>query len=194
MFAELKVVIGWLIVVLAFMGLFMYVCWWLTRVPKVTLSPYTGMPLWTAGLLPYTTKKKIALYLQSYYQYDNRPFVFKKAAYCRETGRIFPNCVNWRKKIILDWTFLQNRFPGNWISWGSLSDELKERVRNKHENLEGFQTVHSSKNPSPRAIEPKFAYSKPGPLYVDLDTGYLLGWKEVPESQMEVLIVQKPVR
>lgn len=194
MFGEIKVVLGMFVLVLTFMGLFMFICWWLTRTPKITLSPYSGMPLWRAHLLPFATKSKVAHYLEDYHQYDNRPFLFKKAAYCRETGRIFPDCITWNKKIVLDWSFLQKKYPGNWISWGSLSDSLKEKVRNKHENLDGFQTLKSSAKPSPRQVEPHFAYTKPGPLYVDIDTGYLLGWKEVPNSQMEVLILQKPIR
>lgn len=194
MFGELEVVLGMLLIIIFFMGMFMYICWMLTRVPTAVLSPYTGMPLQRAKFLPYATKKKVALYLYKLHQYDNRPFIFKKAAYCRDMGRIYTDCVNWRNKIELDWSFLQKRYPGKWISWGSLSDPLKEKIRNKHESLDGFQTAHSSKKPSPRQVEPHFAYTKPGPLYVDLDTCILLGWKEVPDSQMEVLIVQKPVR
>lgn len=132
--------------------------------------------------------------MQAYYQYDNRPFKFKKAAYCRETGRIFQDCIDWKNKIELDWTFIQNRYDGDWISWGSLSDTLQLQIRNKHESLEGFQTEISSKFPSPRQIEPYVAYAKPGPLYVDINTAVLVGWKQVPDSLMEVLIVQKPVR
>jgi hypothetical protein len=194
MFSDLGTVLGILTLILVFMGMFMYIGWYLTRKPSVTLSPYTSMPLWRADLLPFSTKEKVALYLQDYRQYDNRPFKFAKAAYCRETGRIFQDCQDWKHKIVVDWTFLQKRFPGNWISWGSLSDELKESIRNRHEDLEGFQTSLSSKYPSPRQIEMHIAYAKPGPLYVDLDTAVLLGWKEVPHSLMEVLIVQKPVR
>lgn len=183
-----------LLLVLLFMGFFLFIGWWLTRTPKETKSPYTGLPLRRAELLPFETKKRIYLYLQKIHQYDNRPFLFKKAALCRETGRIFQDCVNWHGKIVLDWSFLQKRFPGNWISWGSLSDELKEKIRNFHEDLEDFQTVRLSKNPSPLQIELKFVHAKPGPLYVDIDTGVLLGWQIVPETQLEVLIVQKPIR
>lgn len=194
MFGQIGVVIGVMLVIFTFMGMFGYIAWWLTRTPRYVLSPYTGMPLWRAHLLPYTTKMRVHEYLQSYHQYDNRPFDFRKAAYCRETGRLFPDCVTWNKKIVLDWSFIQKRYPGNWISWGSLSPEWKEKIRNKHENLDGFQIARSSTRPSPRQIEPTFAYLKPGPLYVDIDTAFLLGWKEVPESQMEVFILQKPVR
>ena len=163
MFGQIQVVLGMLVLVLAFMGLFMYICWWLTRTPKITLSPYTGMPLWTAGLLPFPTKKKIALYLDSYKQYDNRVFKFGRAAYCRDTGRIFPDCVNWRNKIVLDWSFLQKRYPGNWISWGSLSDELKEKIRNMHESLDGFQTAYSSKQIQPKAYRASLRLCQAGP-------------------------------
>ena len=34
--------------------------------------------------------------------------------------------------------------------------------------------------------------TRPGPLYVDIETKVLLGWKVVPGTDLEVLIVQKP--
>lgn len=61
-----------------------------------------------------------------------------------------------------------------------------------HDSLDGFQFTYSSKNPGPRQIEGRYALSSPGPLYVDLETYTLLGWKNVPGTDLEVLIVQKP--
>jgi len=96
--------------------------------------------------------------------------------------------------VKVDWTFLQKRYPGIWVSWGSLNSDQQRAISDAHESLEGFQTEVSSPSPAPRAIEPEYAYTKPGPLYVDIQTKVLLGWKVVPGTELEVLIVQKPVR
>ncbi len=62
----------------------------------------------------------------------------------------------------------------------------------RHESLEGFQIELSSKTANPRAIEPQYALAQPGPLYVDIDSLVLVGWKSVPYTDLEVLIVQRP--
>ncbi|MCB1111881.1 MAG: hypothetical protein H7A37_03130 [Chlamydiales bacterium] len=174
-------------------GFFVYF-FWLGR-GKPPLSPYSGRPLRLAIDIHYMTQEKVLRYLHyDIRQYDNRIFDFKKAAFCRETGRIFQNCVSWTGKIKLDWSFLNKRYPGNYVSWGSLTDEQKEEIRARHETLEGFQTMRSSPSPAPMAIEGEYAFAKPGPLYVDLTTKVLLGWKAVPGTELEVLIVQKPKR
>ncbi|QLH35517.1 MAG: hypothetical protein HWD61_04665 [Parachlamydiaceae bacterium] len=87
---------------------------------------------------------------------------------------------------------MQKRYPGKYVSWGSLSDEQKEIIRLSHHSLEGFQTEYSSSIPAPSQIEPMYANAVPGPLYVDLDTQILLGWKQVPLTDLEVLVVQNP--
>lgn len=166
---------------------------WITKRSQ-GLSPYTGLPLRPASELSYYYAEKVVSYLYDIYQYDNRPFKIYKAAFCRETGRIFPNSVTWFDTIQVDWNFLYKRYPGNYVSWGSLNREQQKAIRDAHDTLEGFQTEFSSPNPSPRAIEPEYIYTKPGPLYVDIETKVLLGWKEVPETNLEVLVVQKPVK
>lgn len=155
-------------------------------------SPYTGTPLRRASTLSYSAMVKVLRYLNGFHQYDNRIFLFRKASFCRETERIFPNSITWYDAIRLDWNFLNERYPGNWVSWGSLADDQKAEIYYLHDSLEGFQVQYSSKKPSPRQVEPEYAYMKPGPLYVDLDTKILMGWKLVPDSDLEVLIVQKP--
>lgn len=119
-------------------------------------------------------------------------FNLDKAALCRETGRLFPNAVTWYGTIKVDWTFLNKRYPGHYISWGSLSDYQQEIIRSAHETVEGFQTEYSSRRTAPSQVEPFYAMTVPGPLYVDLDTKVLLGWKCVPLTDLEVMIVQKP--
>jgi hypothetical protein len=158
------------------------------------VSPYIGIPLRRAVELPYYSIDKIVKFMDQLHQYDNRPFKLNRAAFCRETGRIFPNCITLWDTIQIDWNFLRKRYPGHYVSWGSLSKEQQNEIQNVHDPLEGFQMEYSSPTPAPRAIEPKYAYTRPGPLYVDIETKVLLGWKQVPGTEFEVLIVQKPIK
>ncbi len=170
-----------------------YLGWWITKSQNCP-SPYTGMPLRYVSEIPYSSKEKIVRFMNELKSYDNRIFDLQKASYCRDTGRIFPNSIGWFGNIEVDWRFLNKRFPGSYVSWGSLSADQQQMIRELHVTLDGFQTEESSPNPLPRTIEQEFAYSVPGPLYVDLETKILLGWKEVPGSEFEVLIVQRPVK
>lgn len=156
-------------------------------------SPYTGRPLRAGSELNYQTVEKVLRFLYDMHEYDNRLFDLRASAICRETGRIFPSAKSWMGTYHVDWTFLQKRYPGHYVSWGSLSDEQQRVIRSRHRSLSGFQTEFSSPTASPQRIEPEFAYTKPGPLYVDVESGHLLGWKEVPGTDLEVLIVQKPL-
>lgn len=188
-----QVTIFSIIVLASFFLLFLIfiAAWWLRR-REVSLSPYSGMPLRRATSLSYYSIEKVLKYLYQMHQYDNRVFEIKKAALCRETGRIFLNAVTWYDTIKVDWSFIQKRYPGTYVSWGSLTDAQKNSIRAIHESLEGFQTADSSSNPSPRLVESKYAFEKPGPLYVDIENGVLVGWQCVPDTELEVLIVQKP--
>ncbi len=165
--------------------------WWLSR-RKPSLSPYSGMPLRRASDLSFNNMEKVLRFLYDLHQYDNRIFSFQKAAVCRETGRIFQDSITWYDSIKVDWGFIQKRYPGNFISWGSLPQDQKEEIRSFHDSLEGFQTEISSPTASLRKIESEYAFTKPGPLYVDLETKVLIGWKCVPGTDLEVFIVQKP--
>lgn len=155
-------------------------------------SPYSGLPLRKAKGLTFSSKNKVLTFLYKMHDYDNRMFDLDKAAFCRETGRIFPDAVNWFDSIRVDWSFLQRRYPGNYVSWGSLNADTQQEIRAAHVSLNGYQTEESSSEPSPRMIEPEIALKKPGPLYVDPESKILLGWKMVPETDLEVMIVQKP--
>lgn len=167
--------------------------WWVrNRLPSV--SPYTGSPLRRAADLSFSSREKVINFLKRLNQFDNSPFDFWKAAFCRDTGRIFQDCIDWTGSIVVDWTFLDKRHPGNYISWGALADDQKRDILESHGSLEGFQTEVSSPQISPRAIEPIYTNTKPGPLYVDLHTKTVLGWVEIPETDLEVLIVQKPLK
>ena len=179
-----------LLVFMLFCGIFFFGIW-LNRRP-LSVSPYSRLPMRRGSDLSYYAAEKLLRFLYETHQYDNRIISLKRAAVCRETGRVFSNAVTWYDKIELDWTFLQKRYPGAYVSWGSLSPEQQESIRNIHDSLEGFQTGFSSPNPAPKAIEAKYALAKPGPLYVDINTKVLLGWKCIPNTDLEVLIVQKP--
>ncbi|NGX43291.1 MAG: hypothetical protein K940chlam7_01586 [Chlamydiae bacterium] len=169
-----------------------YFGWWMSR-RSVCPCPYTGHPLRLGSDLRYYTIEKVLRFLYDMHDYNNRMFDLNHAAVCRETGRIFSEAITWYDRIKVDWNFLQKRYPGKFVSWGSLSVEQKVIIKDKHHSLKGFQTEFSSPTPSPRQIAPEYIYTKPGPLYVDIDTGVLLGWKIVPDTELEVLIVQKPV-
>lgn len=164
---------------------------WISRQSN-SLSPYSGTPLRLASDLDIETKEKIVRYLYKYHQYDNRIFEFSEASFCRETGRIFQDSVTWYGVAYVDWNFLRQRCPGNYVSWGSLTLSQQEAILNTHGTLEGYQIEFSSLNPSPRAAGKEYTMLKPGPLYVDVENQVLLGWKEVPGTDIEVLIVQKP--
>ena len=179
-----------LIVVLLLCCLCIYGIWLSRR--QSSLSPYSHLPMRRATDLSYYSSEKLLRFLYNTHQYDNRIISLKKAAVCRETGRVFSNAVTWYDKIELDWSFLQKRYPGSYVSWGSLTVEQQGIIRNVHETLEGFQTEFSSSNPIPKAVEAKYAFMKPGPLYVDINTQVLLGWKCIPDTDLEMLIVQKP--
>lgn len=182
--------------VLATFALLVLLFWfsWRSATKAQGVSPYTGFPLRRATELPYYAVEKVFQYLNSYHQYDNRIFLLRRASFCRETGRIFQESVTWYDVIKINWNFLRKRYPGNYVSWGSLTRDQQQEIREAHETLEGFQTDLSSPNPQPRAIHSEYIYTKPGPLYVDFDKKILLGWKEVPGTELEVLIVQKPVK
>jgi hypothetical protein len=156
------------------------------------LSPYSGMPLRRGSELSYYSVERVLRYLYELQDYNNPMFDLRTSAVCRETGRIFPRGINWLDTISVDWDFLQKRKPGKYVSWGSLSKEQQEYVQEIHGSMEGYQVEFSSQNPLPRAIEPKYTILKPGPLYVDIDSYVLLGWKVVPDTDLEVMIVQWP--
>jgi hypothetical protein len=184
-----------LFMILCFLGMFalsMTGIWLARRRARGALCPYSRTPLRRCTELPYQTKINMLRFLFNHHQYDNRIFALKRAIFSRDTGRVFQDAVTWCDLIKVDWTFLRQRYPGSYVSWGSLTSDQQEKVRSRHDTLEGFQTELSSPMPQPSAVEPTYVYAKPGPLYVDLDSCTLLGWKCVPDTELEVLIVQKP--
>ncbi|MCE2982305.1 MAG: hypothetical protein LW832_01945 [Parachlamydia sp.] len=184
-----------LVIILAFAFIF-FAFWfgWRMADRSSGVSPYTGLPLRRANDLTYFAAERVVRFMLEFQEYDNRPFKLNKAAYCRETGRIFPNCITLLDTVKVDWTFLQKRYPGSYVSWGSLSNEQQRDVKKAHSSMVGYQTDESSPTSSPRMIEPEYVHTRPGPLYVDFQTKTLLGWMVVPYTDLEVLIVRKPDR
>lgn len=162
------------------------------RKNAVSASPYTGLPLRRGSDLPYESAREILQFIYDRQNYNNQLFDIKKASFCRETGRVFPNSITWLDTIHVDWTFLNKRHPGNYVSWGSLTLEQQYAIKKLHDSLDHFQTVSSCPKPAPSAITEEYAYKKPGPLYVDIGTNTLLGWQTVPDTPFEVMIVQTP--
>lgn len=192
---ELFVFLFSAVILLSFTFLaFLFWLGWRLSQRTEAVCPYTGIPLRRMSEISYSSAERVLGYLYDLHQYDNRIFKVKKAAFSRETGRIFQDCVTLFDTIKIDWTFLNKRYPGHWISWGSLSREQREEIKALHGPLDKFQTLESSSSPSPRMIESQYVYLKPGPLYVDWESKILLGWQMVPGTEFEVLVVQKPTK
>jgi hypothetical protein len=131
-------------------------------------------------------------YLQEQEQPDNPDIDFGNAAYCPQSGRIFPNCVHAGEQVALSWDFIKKRYKGAFVSWGSLTEEERGVVKLLHETVEEFQTEKSSYKLRPEDVEGEYVVMAPGPLYIDKATRVLMGWKKVPGTYFEVLVVQKP--
>lgn len=178
--------------ILAILGGLLWYGWWVSK-KRGSLCPYTKKPMRLGVDIAPSMIRFVEEFLLSHPQPDNPPIDFRMAAVCPETGRIFPNCIKRGEIVKLDWTFLRKRFSGNYVSWGSLSELEQGTLRMLHESLIGYQTEKSSTNPMPEDVSSYYALLQPGPLYVDRSTKILLGWKEVPGTQFEVLIVQRPI-
>lgn len=158
------------------------------------LCPYTKKPMRRGEDIPIHQVTEVMRFLfYDHYSFDNKIFKMKNSLVCRDTGKIFQDVFDFLGRPKLDWTFLYKRYPGVYVSWGSLTLDQQRDIRESHYTLEGFQTEKSSSKPLPQDIEEYFAYLKPGPLYVDITTKTLLGWKCVPNTMFEVLIVQHPI-
>lgn len=186
--------VGTMLAAFFIMSFIMLIGWFWTRKRKVVKLNclYTQVPLHPMYDISYDSLAKVHYFLEEYPGYENRQLRFSRAMVCRDTGKIFPECISWSGKARLEWDFLKKKHPGTYISWGSLSDEQKRSFEEDHDSLEGFQTGFSCNEPLPKNITTDYAFAKPGPLYVDLETRVLIGWKYVPETELEVLIVQKP--
>lgn len=191
-YSDIALVALLLVLIVAALCFAIFLGWWLSK-QRDSLCPYTGAPLKRGEYLSFYAKEQILRFLYEHHSFENRMFKLNKSALCRDTGRIFPDAMTWYDTLYVDWNFLQKRYPGNYVSWGSLSKDQQDAVKRAHGSLAGFQTNFSSPSSSPKDIAPDFVFMKPGPLYVDLGTMIVLGWKLVPGTDFEIMIVQKPI-
>lgn len=180
-----------IILLIVLFGALMWFGWWVT-VRRGAVSPYTKKPMMLGVDLPKSIALAVEEFMKSLPQPENSPFDCTKAAICRDTGRIFPDAVKRGEIIRLGWEFLQNRYPGTWVSWGSLSETEKGVIRLCHRSLRGFQMENSCPRRNPQEIDSYYASLRPGPLYIHVAKKTFLGWKVVPGTYFEVLVVQKP--
>lgn len=188
--AALSFILGMLFCTTAVFFLY-FIGWWLTN-RSGSVSPYTGEPMVLGEEFSFQAVQKIHLFMESVSSKENEIFAINKAAVCRQTGRVFPNCVGLFQIVKLKWNFLNKYYPGNYVSWGSLSSSQKDEIFACHDHLDGYQTEFSSSQKWPKDVESFYLKKVPGPLYVDLEKKVLLGWKCVPGTDLEVLLVQLP--
>ncbi|SCA62368.1 hypothetical protein SCG7086_AA_00020 [Chlamydiales bacterium SCGC AG-110-P3] len=177
----------------AVMFAIVWIGWWVTN-RQGSVSPFTGHEMRRGEDLAYSAVQEVQKWLDSMADPDNPVLDIRRASVCRETGRIIPDSVNLFNVIKVDWGFLERRYPGRWVSWGSLSAVEKQKLKDCHESLDGFQVDESSSNPDPKAVDLYHMTLKPGPLYVDKASRVLMGWKVIPRTNLEVLVVQRPYR
>lgn len=182
--------IGSVVFILCLMLFMLWFGWWASQ-KRGSRSPYSGCPMMFGVDLPISVGKRINDFLGSFDPTDNPQIDLPFAAICRETKRVFPKCVI-KGFVSLSWRFLKDRCAGTWISWGSLTETQKAYFKLHHISLEGFQTGDSSQNRLPEHVGSYHALLKPGPLYVDLQTKKAMGWRMVPDTEFEVLIVKRP--
>lgn len=157
-------------------------CAWYLFAPKKNLSPYCGKPLVPARLLSFSAMEKLSSFLlhlsdEEFYSVD-----IDRAAICPETGRIFPNAINRWGSIRISRKFLKKYYSGTLVQWNSLSDQEKKIIQSMH-----FSLSHFSTSPHASAL-----HHKPGPLYADREKKILLGWKRIPGTSLEALVLQIP--
>lgn len=159
-------------------------------------SPYSKEPLIYGGDIAKTLEGFIQDFLLTQPQPDNPPIDMMTAVICRTTGRIFPNAVGVKRggnAVRLGWNFIEKSAAGNYVSWGALSELEQTKIKLLHGGeLEGYQLEESSKRLLPKDAEEYFKLASPGPLYVDRMNATLVGWKKVPGTHFEVVIVQRP--
>lgn len=178
---------------LAFILLFgggLFLGWRWTNRSQPT-SPYGGS-LHRGDQLTYPAVVQVYRFWEKEDPRGERPLDLSRAVVCKGTGRIFPDSLNQWDEMQIRRDFLQRFHSLPWVSWGSLTEQEQSKIRSRHSSLSGFQTENSSPMESPNHLDPSFTSLKPGPLYVDRKEGWLLGWKCVPGTELEILVLQAP--
>ena len=179
---------------IAIFGLFCFLLWFSWKKEKVRGStcPYCRVPMSLGIDVARSMTNMVDVFMEDQPQPENPKIDFATAAYCPTTGRIFPNCVGQGEQVTLDWDFLSKRHKGTYVSWGALAEEEQGILKLLHGSLEGFQTEKSSTRLRPEDVEEEFSSIAPGPLYVDRKEKVVIGWKKVPGTHFESLVVQRP--
>jgi hypothetical protein len=190
----LQTIITVFISFIVILAIFLSLTWvgWKREGRRGDTCPYTHEPMRLGVDVAASLNFYVNAFLQEQERPNNPDIDFGKAAYCPKTGRIFPNCVQAGEQISLSWNFIQKRYKGAFVSWGSMSPEEQGVVKLLHESVDEFQTEKSSPKLRPEDVEEEYALTSPGPLYIDKATRVLMGWKKVPGTYFEVLVVQSP--
>ena len=165
--------------------------WWLTN-RKGSKSPYSQNQLRYGEDLSYFALQRIQEFIITLQQPENSIKHLKNSAICQDTGRVFFNVLDFFGVVRLKKDFLSTRYPGNYVSWGSLTEDEKKYIASCHTSMKGFQVESSSTHYDPLQIDSYHATLKPGPLYVDKAARILLGWQSVPGTALEILVIQFP--
>ncbi len=147
--------------------------WWIYQ--RKARSPFTGKKLLPATCILYPAAEKIALFMQAEKQV---PIDWEQATFCPDTRRIFPKSLNQLGAVALPSPYWRGVYDKpSLTAWLFLTDEQKDEMFQLHGAIKGFQLGHQK---------------RPGPLFVDLKSKTLVGWKQVPDTDIEVLIVHYP--
>ncbi|SCA58719.1 Uncharacterized protein AB751O23_AL_00190 [Chlamydiales bacterium SCGC AB-751-O23] len=185
--------IFWVIVlgISALIFLFSLTGWWIFN-GRIGKSPYLGGILLNGYEISFPAIEKMHQFFLKYHNADNPIFDLNKATVCKTTGRIFPDTLGFSGAKTTAWSFINKAHSGNYVSWGSLTNTEKNKFLNLlPDSIKDFQIEQSSEESNPEKASEFHQALKPGPLYVDLEQGVLVGWKCVPETVLEVLIVQQ---
>ena len=182
----------WVVVLIisAFILIFFLAGWWLFNAREAK-SPYLGGKGIFGHELSFPAIEKVHQFLSAHHDVNNPIFDLNNACVCKTTGRIFPDTLGFAGAKSVGWSFISRMYPGAYVSWGSLSPQERDRLYSESPELfEGYQIHDSSAEEKPKKASEYHQALKPGPLYIDRDSKVLVGWKCVPETVLEVLVVQ----
>lgn len=169
-------ILGFIIFFSLIIGATYYLYWWSHL--KGRKSPFSGKLLARGEEIFYACAEKIYFFSSELSQPENASFDLAEAVFCRETNRIFPSSINAFGEINLIRNYLKKYYPSKLVPWFRLTDSEKVKLASMHSSLEGFQIGKSLSL---------------GPLFVDRKRSILVGWKRIPETKMEIIVIQKPL-
>jgi hypothetical protein len=171
-----------LLVFIGLISLFFALGWYITNRPGA-VSPYSKREMAPGSVIAFRSVEKIEDFFEDIQSQENRSFNLERAAVCRETGRIFPNCLSNFDVVTLNRNYLSAVHPGQYIDWEVLGPREQAIILAKHNDVSGYQIGDQ---------RTKFQGQPIPSLYVDISTNTLIGWKKVPGTELQILVVQKP--